>query len=162
MQAASIRHGPGDWIEGIFPFIKVDWKKVATRRFWQLRTGRPCPGSSGPWNPARADTRDESLYSCRCQGSRCIIQSLTDAKLAPWVPKWVGSSEGDDRKEPEGLLWLFSKYNIKEKLRERCNFLYILRSSKNHAIIFTQCIIAIPREGGEPNSVHFFVTLFHS
>lgn len=108
--------------EGRFPFIKVDWRKVATRKFWQSRNGRPSAGSTGPWSSARTDTGDEAHYSCRCQSSRFIILSSTAAKLAPRVSKWVGSSEGDDRKEPEGLSWHPSKCSIKGKQREHCNF----------------------------------------
>lgn len=127
--AASVRRGPRDYTEGVFCFIKVDWRKVATKRFSQPRDGRPCPGRSGPWSPARVDTRVDSPHSCRCQSSRCMIHSMTAAKSAPWVPKWVGSSAGDDRKELEGLLWLLSKCSIKGKPREHYNFLCILRST---------------------------------
>lgn len=73
---------------------------------------------------------DETHYSCRCQSSRFIILSSTAAKLAPRVSKWVGSSEGDDRKEPEGLSWHPSKCSIKGKQREHCNFCFKFKEHK--------------------------------
>lgn len=137
VQIASMWHGLRERTEGILHFTKVDWMIVATRRFWHCRNGWRYSGRTGPWNPARAGSRDEFHYSHRCQGSRCIILSLTAAKLASWVSKWIDSSEGSDRKKSDRLSQFCSKYSIKEKPRKHCNFAHVVRCVKNHTIILT-------------------------
>lgn len=115
-QAASIRHGPGDWFKGTFPCIKVDWKKVATRRFWQPRNWWPCLGSSGLGAQARAGQVGDESHQ-QLQMPRPVFtnpKSLTAAKLAPECLNVLALLEGDDRKEPEERYGLFPNTALKE------------------------------------------------